>query len=102
MGRLSREREELLEKLKASAEELQSTEGRAASGAAREREAESLLGEEARRRRYRPCGRVVSATWVQALWLQEEWEWCRSIESIKEGRVPRSELPSWAALLVIA
>ncbi|CAM9311506.1 unnamed protein product, partial [Ectocarpus fasciculatus] len=51
LERLSREREELLERLKTSANDLESAEGEAASGVARERKAERQRGEEARRSR---------------------------------------------------
>ncbi|CAN0122407.1 unnamed protein product, partial [Ectocarpus sp. 12 AP-2014] len=49
LEQLSREREELLERLKTSAKKLESAEGKAASGVARERKAERQRGEEARR-----------------------------------------------------
>ncbi|CAM9818677.1 unnamed protein product, partial [Ectocarpus sp. 12 AP-2014] len=46
LEQLSREREELLERLKTSAKDLESAEGEAASGVARERKAERQRGEE--------------------------------------------------------
>ncbi|CAM9543030.1 unnamed protein product, partial [Ectocarpus sp. 13 AM-2016] len=89
LEQLSREREELLERLKISAKDLESAEVEAASGGARERKTERQRGEEARRSR--ATTERLSIVQEQTEFLAEEAESAKAGEGVAAKRAAAAE-----------